>query len=104
MIAALPVPKVRVRYEDLVRAPASELARVAALTADVTGGPDPLSFLDGTTFSHGGSHTVAGGRIRMQHGPVTLKLDEKWRREYRPVLRRAVAVLTWPLRRAYGYR
>jgi hypothetical protein len=104
MIAALPVPKVRLRYEDLVREPARELRRVAALTADVTGVTDPLAFLDGTTFTHGGSHTVAGGRIRMQHGPVTLRLDEKWRREYQPPLRRAVAALTWPLRRAYGYR
>jgi hypothetical protein len=104
MIAALGVPSVLLRYEDMVRDPRAELARVAALTADVTGVADPLAFLDGSTFTHGGSHTVAGGRIRMKHGPITLALDEKWRREYPPALRRRVSALTWPLRLRYGYR
>jgi hypothetical protein len=76
------------------------MAKVAALT----GTEDPLDFIDGSTFTHGGSHTVAGGRIRMKHGPITLKLDEKWRREYPAGPRRLVAALTWPLRLRYGYR
>jgi hypothetical protein len=100
MIAALGVPSVRLRYEDLVSDPRRELAKIAALTATV----DPLDFLDGTTFTHGGSHTVAGGRIRMNHGPITLALDEKWRRDYPAGPRRLVGALTWPLRRRYGYR
>lgn len=100
----LGVPRVRLRYEDLVREPRAVLTRVAALTGDVTGQRDPLGFLDGTTFTHRGSHTVAGGRIRMRHGAITLVLDEKWRREYAPSRRRLVAALTWPFRWVYGYR
>lgn len=98
------VPRVVVRYEDLVRDPRAELGRIAALTADVTGQVDPLSFLHGTEFEQAGSHAVAGGRIRMRSGPIALSLDEKWRREYPPARRRMVAAMTWPLRRKYDYR
>lgn len=107
MVAALGrrgVPRVTVRYEDLVRDPRGELGRIAALTADVTGVVDPLEFLRDNEFEQAGSHAVAGGRIRMRSGPITLALDEKWRREYAPGPRRLVGAMTWPLRRRYGYR
>ena len=107
MIAALGrlgVPRSRLRYEDLVSDPRAELAKVTALTADAAGGPDPLDFLSGNTFRHGGSHTVAGGRIRMRSGHITLVLDEKWRRDYPARPRRLVSALTWPFRLRYGYR
>lgn len=104
LLARLGVPRVVLRYEDLVRDPATELGKVADLTADAAGGRDPLDFLSGNTFTHGGSHTVAGGRIRMRSGPITLVLDEKWRREYPSRPRRLVGALTWPLRWVYGYR
>jgi len=100
----LGVRRVKLRYEDLVRDPRGELTRVGALTEDAVGGPDTLTFLSGTTFTPGTLHTVAGGRIRMSRGPITLALDEKWRREYKPSTRRLVAAMTWPLRWFYGYR
>jgi hypothetical protein len=106
MIAALArrgTPRVTLRYEDLVRDPRTQLSRVAALTADVTGVTDPLEFLHGNEFEQAGSHAVAGGRIRMRSGPIALSLDEKWRREYGASRRRLVALMTWPLRRRYGY-
>jgi hypothetical protein len=103
-LARLGTPRVTLRYEDLVRDPRTELSRVAALTADVTGVTDPLEFLHGNEFEQAGSHAVAGGRIRMHSGPIALSLDEKWRREYAASRRRMVAALTWPLRRFYGYR
>jgi hypothetical protein len=106
MIAALArrgTPRVTLRYEDLVRDPRTELNRIAALTADVTGVTDPLEFLRGNEFEQAGSHAVAGGRIRMRSGPIALSLDEKWRREYGASRRRLVAAMTWPLRRRYGY-
>jgi hypothetical protein len=106
MIAALArrgTPRVTLRYEDLVRDPRTELNRIAALTADVTGVADPLDFLHGNEFEQAGSHAVAGGRIRMRSGPIALSLDEKWRREYGASRRRLVSAITWPLRRRYGY-
>jgi hypothetical protein len=107
MVAALGrsgVPRVVVRYEDLVRDPRAELGRIAALTADVTGVVDPLTFLRDNEFDQAGSHAVAGGRIRMRSGPIALSLDERWRREYAPGRRALVGAMTWPLRRRYGYR
>lgn len=107
MISALGrrgTPRAILRYEDLVRDPRTALNRIAALTADVTGIEDPLSFLQGNEFEQAGSHAVAGGRIRMRTGPIALALDEKWRREYSPAKARMVAALTWPLRTRYGYR
>jgi hypothetical protein len=106
MIAALArrgTPRVTLRYEDLVRDPRTELGRIAAITADVTGVTDPLEFLHGNEFEQAGSHAVAGGRIRMRTGPIALALDEKWRREYSASRRHVVAAMTWPLRRLYGY-
>ena len=83
-LARLGTPRVTLRYEDLVRDPRTELARIAALTADVTGVTDPLAFLTATRSTQAGSHAVAGGRIRMRTGPIALSLDEKWRRGVPP--------------------
>jgi len=102
VFAAQGTPTVRVRYEDLVRRPDEAMRAVLALVGRPTTAR-ALSFLDGTTMTTGGSHAVAGGRIRMRTGPLHLRLDEAWRTEL-PRWRRAVTVLVcWPLMRKYGY-
>jgi len=106
MIAALRrlgVPMATIRYEDLVRAPAAELAKVAALTGDVTGVPGDFGFLTADGLRLAPSHTVAGGRVRMRTGTMALHLDEEWREQLPGRIRVFVSVVTWPLRSRLGY-
>lgn len=107
MIAGLErrgVPRVVIRYEDLVTDARAQLERVLALGDDaVADADDPLSFIDGTHLQLAPSHTVAGGRIRFKRGAIDLRLDEAWRDDMDDGLRRTVGVLTAPLARGYGY-
>ncbi len=102
-LARLGVPRVVVRYEDLVRDPATELIRVAALH-DVAVRPDELDFLSDGGVRPAASHTIAGSRIRLSTGVMTLRVDEEWRRSLPPGRRRFVAAATAMSRWRYGYR
>ena len=101
-LAAAGVPLRRVRYEDLVIDPVSEMEGVYALWGRQLP-PDALSFLTAEGLLIGKSHAIAGGRVRLQTGPVPLRLDEAWRRELPTWRQRATAAATWPLLRRYGY-
>lgn len=104
-LARLGTPRVTLRYEDLVREPRTELRRVAELTADVTGRTEPLEFVQGQELTPVvAAHAAKRGQAHAHDGPIALALDEKWRQEYSPARQRVVAAITWPLRRAYGYR
>jgi hypothetical protein len=103
MLERLGVPRVLLRYEDLVRQPREELTRVARLHGDELQ-PGDLDFLTNGGLRLSSSHTVAGGRVRFQTGVVPLRTDEQWRTEMPSRQRRFVEVVTWPLRRRYGYR
>lgn len=50
------------------------------------------------------SHAVAGGRVRFQTGGLELRLDEARRERLSAPKRRFVELVSWPLRRRYGYR
>ncbi len=103
MLERLGVPRVLLRYEDLVRRPREELTQVAQLHGDPPRTED-LDFLTDAGLRLSSSHTVAGGRVRFQTGVVPLRTDERWRTELPAWQRRFVEVVTWPLRRRYGYR
>lgn len=92
-----------VRYERLVTTPARELLRglgdtlpVAARSALEAGG-------DAGEFTVGVQHTVAGNPVRMQSGPLRLRLDDAWRAAMPARDRRLVTLLTFPLLARYGY-
>jgi hypothetical protein len=51
----------------------------------------------------GVQHTVAGNPVRMQSGPVTLRVDDAWRGAMSARDRRLVTLLTFPLLARYGY-
>ena len=97
------VPSVTIRYEDFVDNPRRELLRVAALTG-VSDVPGALDFLTDDGLQPAAHHTVQGGRIRFQEGPITLRADEQWRREMPARDRRLVSSATWPSRTRYHYR
>jgi hypothetical protein len=96
------VPSVTVRYEDFVQHPRREIGRVAALTgvADV---PGALDFITEEGLLPASHHTVQGGRIRFQEGPIRLRADEQWRSEMPTWDRRFVSAATWPTRTRYDY-
>lgn len=103
-LAALGVPRVLLRYEDLMRNPREELSRVAALHNSPGSDPETLTFLTERGLELASSHAVAGGRVRFKTGVLALRLDEAWRRALPGRKRQLVEAVTWPLRWRYGYR
>jgi hypothetical protein len=97
------VPVLRVRYEDLVEDATTVMRDVLAVWG-AEAKPDDLSFLTPEGLLTGGSHAVAGGRIRVRSGPMPLSLDESWRRELSPMRIRLTLATAYPLMRRYGYR
>ncbi|HVX43993.1 MAG TPA: glycosyltransferase [Mycobacteriales bacterium] len=91
----------RLRYEDFIDSPRAELARVLAFAgASTTTG---LGFLDADRVRLESTHTVAGNPMRFHTGEIPLRRDDAWRRDMPERQAGTVSVLTWPLRRIYGY-
>jgi hypothetical protein len=103
LLGRLGVPEVRVRYENLVRAPRDELARVLEGLGE-SFSPADLSFIDDGHVTLGTNHTVMGNPMRMDRGPIELRLDDQWRTSMGRKHRSMVTLLTKPLLRRYGYR
>jgi hypothetical protein len=103
MLGRMGVPEVRVRYETLIREPKEELARMLERLGDPLQ-PQDLSFISDGHVSLRPNHTVMGNPMRMDHGPVPLRIDEQWRTSMARRYRGMVTVLTEPLLRRYGYR
>ena len=102
MLRRLRLPYLLLRYEDLVQAPADALARVVehaggtldpGLAASVVTGAAPLA----------PTHTLDGNPMRLQGGPVRVRVDDAWQRDMPRRSRWIVSVLTGPLLRRYGY-
>jgi hypothetical protein len=92
------LPFLRLRYEDLVTQPISELARLGVfLGIDLA--PVSAAIAQGQPFDPG--HGVKGNRMR-RRGPVSLRLDEEWKTAL-PASARWLAPLVWPLAGRYGY-
>lgn len=102
LLRRLGVPSVLVRYEDVVSDPASELSRIADF-ASVPTTPADLGFIRGRQVKLPRDHLVAGNRMRMEAGPITLRAPDGWREELPQRQRRAVTLASWPLLRRYGY-
>jgi sulfotransferase family protein len=96
----LGVPVLRLRYESLATDPRAEVLRITrfALSPD----PDLAHIRDGEADLPAG-HLVAGNRMRLVQGPVTIRPDDGWRSNLPPVQRRLVTLLAWPMLRLYGY-
>lgn len=92
----------RVTYEEFLADPRIEAQRLLdafALPCDL----DPV-FAWPDTVRLSMNHTVAGNPSRHQRGLVTLVVDNEWRDQMSATDRGAVAALTWPTLRRYGYR
>jgi hypothetical protein len=112
LLARCGTPTLRVRYEDLIAAPAATLARIAAfaglpVSADGpagAGGP-PIIGRDASGYwaELGAAHTVSGNPMRFTTGRVPIRKDERWRTAMPGRQRRTVTALTLPLLARYGY-
>jgi hypothetical protein len=96
------VPSLLLRYESLVRDPASELARVLEFAGRPPAAGE-LSFIGDDWVELGPSHALAGNPMRFRSGRVPLVVDEEWRRRLRRRHRLLTVASTWPLLLRYGY-
>ena len=87
----------RLRYEDLVRAPRAALAPVF----DFLDEPAPsLDFLNSPSLTP--DHTVSGNPIRFQP-QIVIRPDLEWRKRMPTRLKILVTLATFPLLAHYGY-
>ncbi len=95
---AYPEQYLRLRYEDLVRAPTETMRAVfAELMPGVEWRPEEIG--EGTN-----RHQLYGNRMRSRRLSLAeIKEDNAWRSDMPRAYRRLVASLTWPLSRRYGY-
>jgi UDP-N-acetylglucosamine transferase subunit ALG13 len=101
-LAALGVPSRFLRYEDLLVAPRTTLARVLRF-AGIEVPAASLAFVGDGAVELAPDHTVDGNPMRLQQGSVPLRRDEAWTTEMAATRRAAVSALTAPLLLAYGY-
>lgn len=88
----------RMRYEDLAREPRREVRRV--LEAADHDAPLPL---DGDDVTFTGNHNAAGNPLRFKDGTITVRLDEKWKRNMSRRDKWVVTAHVGPGLLRYGY-
>ncbi len=92
----------RMRYEDLVAAPAKAVMD-AFDHLGFDDDPSGLAHLDGSTVTLGPSHGIGGNPSRFRHGPQELRLDEEWRRAMSQRDRWTATAVGMPALARYGY-
>jgi hypothetical protein len=92
----------RVRYEDLIADPRTELNRVVT-DLDLPAAEQGFGFLTGSTADLPASHAFSGNPMRAQRGQVVLRADDEWRTAMSRRRRAAISAATWPLLVRYGY-
>ena len=92
----------RIRYEQFVADPRTELLKLAEF-AGLRLAPADLSFLrpDHANLSVG--HSAAGNPMRFTVGRLPLRHDDAWVRALPSAQRRLVGAVCGPMLRAYGY-
>ena len=93
-------PYALLRYEDLMRNPRGQLARLAR---ELRLGDVDLSFLDGHSATLRPAHTVAGNPVRFAEGTIELRADTEWTTAMPGGQSTVVTALTSPLLAHYGY-
>ncbi|GAB3498296.1 sulfotransferase [Nocardiopsis coralliicola] len=95
-------PTLRIRYEDFTDQPGRELGRIAAFAGCDGGAAGAPEVAPGGAAVLTPGHTVSGGPLRFRTGTVQVPSDAGWP-GLGPAGRLAVAALTFPVRRRFGY-
>jgi hypothetical protein len=108
LLVRVGTPTLRVRYEDLVSAPAATLSEIAAFAGMAGSGLD-FGFLGGSGSGErwadlATAHTVSGNPMRFASGRVPIRRDAAWQTAMPYRQRRLVTAITLPLMARYGYR
>jgi hypothetical protein len=92
----------RIRYEDLVRAPERWLREIAKV-ARVASGAQAFTFLGDGCANLTRSHCIAGNPMRFQSGRLAIREDNEWRSALPRRSQVVVTSLTLPLLAHFGY-
>jgi hypothetical protein len=90
------------RYEDLMDAPARELARISA-ALDLPGSAALQEELRAGEFALDVDHTAAGNPMRLLTGPLVLQRDEEWQTGMTGWRRSVITACTRVGLHRYGY-
>ncbi len=95
-------PHMLMRYEDLVLQP-EEKIREALKFIGVPDGSDLSHFIRPGGVKLGVNHTIAGNPMRHESGWIALRPDNSWREKMPKSKQLAIAAMTLPLLKKYGY-
>lgn len=89
------------RYEDFVSNPKLYLGKIYKFL-NIESNLHYL-FKKDNTIKLSVNHTVSGNPFRFKTGEIELKLDEKWKKNLNPIIRKLVTTTTYPYLKKYGY-
>lgn len=95
-------PHMLMRYEDLVIQPEAKIREAL----NFVGAPDDSDlshFIGPDGVKLGVNHTIAGNPMRHESGWIELRPDDSWREKMPKSKQVAIAALTLPLLKKYGY-
>ena len=103
-LAALGVPTLQVRYEDILAAPQEQLLAIARFADAIEPEVSSLDFIDGNTAHLSTAmHSIAGNPLRFGGDDVELRLDDAWQTKLPAGDRRTVELITRPVLGRFGY-
>ena len=95
-------PHLLMKYEDLVVQPEQKIREAL----DFVGAPEGLDlshFIGPEGVKLGVNHTIAGNPMRHESGWIPLRPDNSWREKMPKGKQLAIAAMTFPLLKKYGY-
>ena len=103
-LAALGVPTLRLRYEDVMAGPERALLAVARFAGAIPDGQTALDFIDGhRAHLSTPMHSIAGNPLRFGGADLVLRVDDEWKTRLPAVDRRTVELITLPALHHFGY-
>lgn len=103
-LAALGVPTVRVRYEDVLADPEGRILEIARFAGAIHAGQAGLDFIEGNrAHLTTPMHSIAGNPLRFGGDDIELRLDDAWRTALPANDRRTVELITLPTLHHFGY-